>query len=658
MEQEKNRTAESEETAESTDGEELVFSETTAHRHHHHHHHHHDDGTHSRSSSHSHAHSHSHTHSHSEPVSKETASDGEFSLRESTVPSSPKLREHKAHHRPPVSGGKGEDPGIFRTVETISGPAVQDSRKSLHASSSHGEKKKVLFPKLHKAYKRFLRKLHLKNWQFLLIVGLLIALIIFLIFMGRRPAHEHSFGEWVTVSEATCTEQGRQERRCACGATEEHVLPITHEFVYTGINPDSKSASESALTACRLCGMVGYAKITSAQLGLPIVWLDGIKGSVTKDENTAVSFVYEEGDLLIESAAEIHLQGASSASRPKKNYSLHLLDPDGTGHKVQLRESWGRQSKYCLKADYLDSSAVRNVVTAALYGEISADRGASDRYASLVNGGAVDGYPVAVYLNGRFAGSYSLNIPKNKWLFGMKENAETREAILYAREWTESTALRAEMKENLAASGWDLEFCSTEDDSAVGTGWVRESFNRLITFVNESDDVRFRAELHEYLNVDRAIDTMLLTLAIGGVDNLSKNILWTTYDGVHWACTPYDLDTTWGLSWRGRMFRADDIESSLMPPMNTGNHNLLWKRMWSCYRSEILERYAALRQGTLSEAHVLSLFEEHMALIPETVKEANRTRWPDEACPDSADPALLEAFVRENLAILDSHTGR
>lgn len=37
--------------------------------------------------------------------------------------------------------------------------------------------------------------------------------------------HSHKFGEWVVVKEATCLEDGLQERSCECGEVESEVIP-------------------------------------------------------------------------------------------------------------------------------------------------------------------------------------------------------------------------------------------------------------------------------------------------------------------------------------------------------------------------------------------------------------------------------------------------
>lgn len=44
--------------------------------------------------------------------------------------------------------------------------------------------------------------------------------------------HVHSFGEWMTAKEATCTEAGTREATCACGEKKTETIPATgHNFI-------------------------------------------------------------------------------------------------------------------------------------------------------------------------------------------------------------------------------------------------------------------------------------------------------------------------------------------------------------------------------------------------------------------------------------------
>ena len=47
----------------------------------------------------------------------------------------------------------------------------------------------------------------------------------------EAPLHEHSFGEWNTVKEASCSEGGSRERVCSCGEKEiQTTAPVAHEL--------------------------------------------------------------------------------------------------------------------------------------------------------------------------------------------------------------------------------------------------------------------------------------------------------------------------------------------------------------------------------------------------------------------------------------------
>ena len=64
-------------------------------------------------------------------------------------------------------------------------------------------------------------------------------------------AHTHAFGEWVTVKDATCNEEGEQERVCACGEKETMDIPIlcSPGLEYT-VNSDGKTCTVTGIGTC------------------------------------------------------------------------------------------------------------------------------------------------------------------------------------------------------------------------------------------------------------------------------------------------------------------------------------------------------------------------------------------------------------------------
>ena len=47
---------------------------------------------------------------------------------------------------------------------------------------------------------------------------------------GNSDEHKHSFGEWTTVTAATCTTDGLREHSCNCGKKEREIIPAGHSF--------------------------------------------------------------------------------------------------------------------------------------------------------------------------------------------------------------------------------------------------------------------------------------------------------------------------------------------------------------------------------------------------------------------------------------------
>ena len=74
-------------------------------------------------------------------------------------------------------------------------------------------------------------------------------------FEKEIPVHEHSFGEWTTVTEATCTDKGLEERKCDCGETEKReVAALGHDYVVHEIVPPTCSKSGYTVYKCTRCG--------------------------------------------------------------------------------------------------------------------------------------------------------------------------------------------------------------------------------------------------------------------------------------------------------------------------------------------------------------------------------------------------------------------
>ena len=499
---------------------------------------------------------------------------------------------------------------------------------------------------------------------------------------GEKTDHIYTFSHRI---EPLCNE-GKIVYACTCGLEQVTFIAPTEEFhicdengkctkcnfnydvtkmtldtvtVGTATVVERQGIFRSSETVTKI-----YKSITSNDLGIPLVELNGSISSLTGKSSPAIQipFVYTDGDKVIECTAELKVQGASSAGYAKKNYNVKLYEEDGSKNKVKLVDSWGKQFKYCLKANWVDYSQSRNVVSGQIYGDVIHSRDVVDELTGLANGGAIDGFPVVIYNNGVFHGLYTLNIPKDKWMFDMKDSDEKNQAILMAEHWGDSVAMREEINYNLyeewkGSNNWEIEFVSNEESLVDSSAtWVAHSFNQLIKFVMNNDGDAFRKGIHQYADVDKCIDSMLYTFFICADDNISKNVLWVTYDGVHWFSSMYDMDGTWGMQWNGNM-TFKDANTHLINVLETSTntrYNLLWQKLYLYFYNEIVARYWELRQTVFTMEHITNRFEAFFNQIPDAVRIAEKSKWSGVPSKDVDHLAQILQFAKLRIEKMDA----
>ena len=418
-------------------------------------------------------------------------------------------------------------------------------------------------------------------------------------------------------------------------------------------------ANEHSVEFCGIftsaeAGVKIYKSITSKDVGMPVVDLGGSLPT-SKGYTNTVDFVYDANGLYFSCTAQITVQGASSASKPKKNFNIKFFNSDGSKFKVELCDGWGKENKYCLKANYIDYSQSRNVVSGKIFGEIVKSR--NDELSDTPNGGVIDGYPILVYNNGVYQGIYTMNIPKDNWMLGMSHSDEKNQAIFMAETWNNAVSFR-----QISTSGFTLEYASNEDSLIdKNTQWAYDSLRDLIEFVYYNDGEDFKNGIHQYADIDKCIDSMIYTFFICADDNTSKNILWVTLDGKVWFSSMYDMDGTWGMRWNGNIefneythpISALVDGKGLAPERNHSNLNLLWERIYVNYFDRVCERYAELRQEILTEENITNHFESFFNSIPDVVREAERKKWTGVPSQNVDHLTQILTFARKRLVVMD-----
>lgn len=346
------------------------------------------------------------------------------------------------------------------------------------------------------------------------------------------------------------------------------------------------------------------------------------------------------------------LQGTSSLDHPKKNLTIVLYEDESRSNVLYKDfKGWGKANKFVLKADYIDILHARNVVCAKLWSKVVASR---PDYESLPealrkspNNGAIDGFPVKVYLNGYYRGLYSFTIPKSAWQFGLNENNPSH------------SLLNAEMNDNgdeLLATNpcnfselWD----GSEEYWSVEVGQLNDavvnSFNNIVNAISNNTG------LNNYLDIQSAIDYFIFQEIILGVDGLAKNMLLVTYDMTKWYLSAYDMDSTFDLDWDGSLLEGDTTNMPLAPYHNQYSNLLDYIKNY--YSDEYLKRYIELRKSVLSYSSIVEEFEKYVGIFGEDVYIKDTDIYYD--IPSVTDNTLkwLRSFVKYRLQCLDSDYG-
>lgn len=378
-----------------------------------------------------------------------------------------------------------------------------------------------------------------------------------------------------------------------------------------------------------------------ADYGLPILYMDGDTSAMNKDNKVTLDYAY--GNISGKCTAK--WQGSSSLLYPKKNYTVEF------DTAFEAVEGWGVHDKYCLKADWVDFSHCRNVVSAKLWATVVKSReGVSEKLSALHNGGAIDGFPCLVVLNDELHGIYNFTIPKDGWLMGMGEG--TQEAYVCAEGSNECGNWNAP----IVGTDFDLEYVTDEDNA----DWVQTSLNALFAATNASsiDENYIDTTLAQYMDIASAIDYYIFAVLIGHDDGVLKNYILVTYDGAKWLWSAYDMDLTYGQKYGSK--KPSFVDSWTFSG-NRGaasferfsQYHKLMRLLYQHKKTEIAARYKELRETLLSPAVVAQAFYNYGSQIPMAVYAEEATLW--KARPNTAvnNVAQIVSWYQDRVQWID-----
>lgn len=352
--------------------------------------------------------------------------------------------------------------------------------------------------------------------------------------------------------------------------------------------------------------------VEPAQGDIPDVYITGDTFSEmnsTKNE-VKMSFKYLSKTKVFGGWTKIKWQGNLSLGFPKHNFTVKLYGDKNLDRKLYVDLcGWGEQNKYVWKANYIDRSHARNIVSARLWADMVASRPTYDkRMMYAPNHGAVDGFPFRLFVNGEYYGLMTWNIPKDGWMTEMTEDNANH--CLLCAELNGADNSACDFAQGWSAEAWEIEF---PDEISNG---LKYSFNDIVSCVVNDSDEDFKANIDNHLDIASAIDYYIFFYLNGGVDSLAKNMLLMTYDGVKWYCGAYDMDAVWGRSFDGTGPMSTELKC---PEGYQNTDSKLWPRIETCFGQELHDRYFDLRETILSKEYIMAKFRQFVSQIPDEV---------------------------------------
>lgn len=486
-------------------------------------------------------------------------------------------------------------------------------------------------------------------WRLIAIVFAAVVVLLISILLASQPRSTENLYEKKVIP-PSCVDNGYTlfTHKINGSTYVDHIVPAVGHSYGTWQQNTAQLLVTRKTRACSVCGYLD-SQVDYPTLSIPTLVLSGDLAQIGKTNAVSVSAAfYGEEEFAL--AATLKYQGHSTLNYDKKNYTLKLFADEARTEKYKLTfEHWNPENKYILKANFIDSSQCRNLVCANIWADVVASReNLPEPMRHLSNYGAVDGFPIALYINEAFQGIYTLNLHKDEDLFGMQDGRD--QAIVIANTDTSDEAFfraPATFREN---SPWEVEYCGTADDQ-----WVKDKFNELITFVMESDDDTFQNDLHQYLDVQSAIDYLICVYALGLPTHGADEMLLVCYGRDEpWILSMYDMETGFGLSADGTACVGPEefLPSNEFGSWDSATGSLLWDRMLQLYFPEIQSRYRELRQSVLEPQHMLDRACTMMESIGTTLYEADHQVFPQ---PNSQLDHLdqITQYIYKRIELLD-----
>lgn len=439
--------------------------------------------------------------------------------------------------------------------------------------------------------------------------------------------------------------------------------------------------------------------------------IDSMPTTKTDNKKAFFEFWDMQGNYFKKHAI-LNAQGRSSMRWEKKNISLDLCDDEWIGDetpKVRFG-NWVPQDGFHVKAYYTDVVRGLCPISYKLYESIVHTRGDKyDRpwkkalidyskigatsksfgnpyvgdYDLLTDTGArcfPDGFPMAIYLNGKFYGVFALQLKKHRDNYHLnKSTAEhvhldgTLDNITIFNgkgniDWSQFEIRNPKGLYAIGGNKYDADVKQEEiaGDTEVNA-WIEagtlpngktidnktkkalqmtakvkkyiQNFAETVPTIksamatyetsskSEEDMKALKSVYEKYFDVQNMEDYMIIADILGHGDGFSNNWQWFTYDGVKWWVGLYDCDLVFGGNWKGE---STTTPSNKHIDVSTNKPN---GYVVKYYYDDMKARYKELADDNIiSVNNIFSMLKDWCMRIGTSFYKKEYEKWKESPC--------------------------
>ncbi|MGL5716505.1 MAG: CotH kinase family protein [Cetobacterium sp.] len=383
-----------------------------------------------------------------------------------------------------------------------------------------------------------------------------------------------------------------------------------------------------------------------------------LKGDISKMDNMIPAFMevnYRDPNDPAKSFSGKHAyvkwQGTSSLQYPVKNYTIELKD-GGDDFMFVPKDDWVGESRFTLKADFMESSHANNVGIATLYEDAirkyllnppkTFESGIPAPKPNVANTkpgtrNAVNGFSIKLIIQTPEEtldmGIYNFNLDRyahrNYGLYGENRAVSYEIGVnskngagAFADDSWDSIKREFDYRYHNAGGEDAVTVPATDSGSLQGDRWLEKGkhteLEELVSWVKNTSGELFEAQFFEHFDVHYTLIYYLIIYSLGIIDNLGKNMVLTTWGrdditgNTIWYPQLYDLDSALGLDNSGRMRYEPDVD------MASGHFNTSDSVLWTkINNSRVLKecintiyRHLRFELGLLNHENFMKFYNE------------------------------------------------